>query len=81
MAVAQEPADTVTALSEVSVTARKAPATAVTAIDGSVKVSDAALAMVPELFGGSDMLRYLQLTSGVSSISDYSSGLNVDGMD
>ena len=81
MAVAQEPADTVTALTVVSVTARKAPATAVTAIDGSVKVSDAALAMVPELFGGSDMLRYLQLTSGVSSISDYSSGLNVDGMD
>ena len=81
VAAAQEPADTVTALSEITVSARKAPATAVTAIDGSVNVTDAALAKVPELFGGSDMLRYLQLTSGVTAISDYSAGLAIDGMD
>ncbi len=67
-------------LSEVEEVARK-PATAVTDIDGAVALTDEALTKVPQYFGSPDMLRYLQLTSGVTTISDYSSGVTIDGMD
>lgn len=79
-AIASEQVDSVMVLSEVEVVARK-PATAVTDIDGAVALTDEALTKVPQYFGSPDMLRYLQLTSGVTTISDYSSGVTIDGMD
>lgn len=79
--MAQEPVDSVHQLREVQVTAPASAATAVTRADGTVRVNAAALGKTPQLFGEADPLRYLQLASGVSSISDYSSGMAIDGMD
>lgn len=49
--------------------------------DGSVTVDSESAARMPRLFGENDLMRVLTRMAGISSISDYSSGISADGMD
>lgn len=78
-AICQQP-DTTLVLKEIEV---KAPTskTALTATDGSVTYDASAMTNAPRAFGEADALHYLQYVAGINSISDYSSGASIDGMD
>lgn len=49
--------------------------------DGTVVIDMSMLGAAPRLFGEADLLRSLSSTAGVATVSDYSSGASVDGMD
>lgn len=76
---AAEPPDTLR-LSEVEVTATPASRPRISSL-GTVEFSRKALEAAPRAFGEADPLRFLTLMPGVTSASDYSAGLSVDGMD
>lgn len=78
-AVGQTPADTLR-LSEVEVGADRRHQAPV-ATDGSILLDAAALSAAPGFFGENDLVRRLMAGAGVNTLSDYSSGMSVDGMD
>ncbi len=67
-------------LEEFSVTALSG-ANARIAADGSVSIDAAAAGLAPRLFGETDLIFGLLGSAGVATVSDYSSGVSIDGMD
>ena len=49
--------------------------------DNSLNFDALSLSSAPRTLGESDALNYLRLLPGVNTISDYSAGISIDGMD
>ncbi|MCM1068207.1 MAG: hypothetical protein NC418_11605 [Muribaculaceae bacterium] len=75
---ATEASDSTVVLRDIEVTAG-APATRVHR-DGSLHFGAAALRTMPRTLGEADALNYVKLLPGINTISDYSSGVAIDGM-
>ncbi len=67
-------------LEEFSVTALSG-ANARIAADGSVSIDAAAAGLAASAFGETDLIFGLLGSAGVATVSDYSSGVSIDGMD
>lgn len=77
---APEPPDTLHTLGQVEVEAARRSRPRIAA-DGSVTFDASMLDMSPRYFGEADMTRLMLTTAGVTTISSYSSGASIDGMD